>query len=192
MRFLQHLLCAALLFTNFAAYSQKEMPRKFAKGMVVLANGDTLTGLLKDNIRKEAEVIFISEAGGKKKTYQGSGIMSAEIDDVRYLCIKGDFFKIVCAGNLCFLQKASDASHIPTYNGTEAIFSNGTQGRPGDYFIYSTIDKTLKMISGNTIEAVAVSSFAGCTAAIEKAKTVKNDFAQLKDAVEIYNKSNNR
>ncbi|MEO6720081.1 MAG: hypothetical protein ABIN67_06930 [Ferruginibacter sp.] len=192
MKFLQHLLAAVLLFTSFAAYSQKEMPKGFANGMIVLGNGDTLTGLLKDNIRKEAAVVFISEAGGKKKTYQGSGIMSAEINDVRYLCIKGDFFKIVCEGNLCFLQKASDASNIPTYNGTEAIFSNGTEGRPGDYFFYSATAKTLKMISGNTIEAVAVSSFAGCTAAIDKAKAVKSDFAQLKDAVEIYNNSNNK
>ena len=190
MKSFRHLLAAAFIFTIFAAHAQNEMPKGFDKGSIVLRDGDSLTGFLKDNLRKDSSVIFIGEAGGKKMKYQGVDIVSAEINDSKYLCIKGDFFKVVCNGNLCFLQKSSDASGIPMYNGSESIFCNGTEGQPGDYFIYSTTDKQLKKISRNTIEAVAATSFAGCTAAIDKAKTVKEDFAKLKDAVEIYNSSN--
>ncbi|MEO7767920.1 MAG: hypothetical protein ABIS01_10855 [Ferruginibacter sp.] len=190
MKQLKHLLIIALIFTSIAAIAQNETPKGFTAGSIVLNDGTSLNGLLKDNLRKEAAIFFISEAGGKKKKYQGTDITGAELDGATYLCIKADFFKVVCKGNLCFLQKVSDASGIPVYNGTEAIYCNGTEGKPGDYFLYSATDKQLKMISRNTIETVAANSFSGCTAAIEKAKTVKNDLAQMKDAVDIYNQWN--
>ena len=152
MKSLKHLLATAFIFISFAAAAQNEIPQGFAKGSVGLSDGSTLTGFLKDNIRKESAVTFISEPGAKKKKYPGSDIISAEIDGAKYLCIKGDFFKVVCTGDLCFLQKSSDASAIPVYNGSEAIFSNGTEGRPGDYFIYSNTGKQLKRVSKTTVE----------------------------------------
>ena len=162
MKALKNLFTAAFVFVRVVAIAQTEIPQGFARGNIVLSDGNTITGFIKDNIRKEAVVIFIKEAGAKKKKYQGSDIISTEIDGAKYLCIKGDFFKVVCNGDVFFLQKSIDASGIPVYNGSEAIFSNGTPGKPGDYFIYSTIAKELKMVSKNTVETVAASSFAGC------------------------------
>ena len=57
----------------------------------------------------------------------------------------------------------------------------------GDYFIYNNNNKELKKVSKKNVDAVAASLFAGCTAAIEKAKTVNGDIAKVKDAVELYN-----
>jgi hypothetical protein len=85
------------------------------------------------------------------------------------------------------LQKSSDASSKPSYNGTEAIFMHGTEGKPGDYFIYDIMGKQLKLVSKKTFDKVIAVSFADCTAAIDKAKVIGNDIYQLKEAVEIYN-----
>ena len=91
-----------------------------------------------------------------------------------------------------FLQKASDASNKVSYNGSEAVFSSGTEGKPDDYFIYDNRNKELKKISKKNFDEVTAAAFAGNSAAIDKAKAASGDIAQLKEAVEIYNKPNNK
>jgi hypothetical protein len=189
MKLFKHLLSIVLLFITVAAMAQTETPKGFASGSIELTDGSTVTGFVKDNMRKEAAVFFVG-VDGKKAKYPGTDLQSANIGGTKYMCIKGDFFKVVCNGEICFLQKSSDASSIPVYNGSEAMFINGTEGKPGDYFIYSGIDKQLKKVSKATVETVAAKSFAGCTAAIDKAKAAKEDISKLKDAVEIFNNRN--
>lgn len=172
------------------ANAQTEAPKGFKKGSLVLADGSSLPGFIKDNIRSNASVSFVAETGGKKKTYNGSDLNAAEIEGTKFICIKGDFFKVLSEGELNFLQKASDASGKPTYNGSEASFSSGTEGKPNDYFIYTTTSKQLKLVSKKNMDEVIAASFAGYTAAIDKAKTVNGDLSQLKDAVELYNNRN--
>ena len=180
------ILCLVLSQSN----AQTEPPKGFKKGTIVLADGSSLPGFIKDNIRNNASVMFIFQSGGKKKNYDGSGLISAEIEGIKFICIKGDFFKVLSEGELNFLQKSSDASDKPTYNGNEATFSSGTEGKPNDYFIYNTKNKQLKLVSRKNVDEVIAASFAGNTAAIDKAKTASGDLSQLKDAVEIYNNRN--
>ena len=130
-------------------------------------------------------------ADQKKKNYAGTDLKSLEIDGAKYICIKGDFFKVLCEGELNFLQKCSDASQKPSYNGTEVIFTNGTEGKPNDYFIYSITNKQLKLVSRKNVDEVIASSFAGCREAIDKAKNANRDIYQLKDAVTVYNNRSN-
>jgi hypothetical protein len=169
------------------AHAQTEAPKGFKKGSIVLADGSNLSGFVKDNMRSNAAVVFVTEAGANKKTYNGTELVSAEIEGIKFICINGDFFKVLCEGELFFLQKSSDASGKPTYNGNEAIFSSGTEGRPNDYFIYNGKDKQLKLISKKNVDEVATACFAGHNAAIEKAKNINGDLSQIKEAVEIYN-----
>lgn len=167
-------------------HAQTEIPKGFKRGAITLSGGSHLSGYIKDNMRSNAAVVFVAE-GKDKKTYGGAELLSAEIEEVKFICISGDFFKVLCQGELCFLQKSSDASGKPTYNGNEAVFSSGTEGKLNDYFIYHGKDKLLKLVSRKNVEEVAATCFAGHTAAIEKAKTINGDLSQLKDAVEIYN-----
>ena len=88
------------------------------------------------------------------------------------------------------LQKSSDASGKPTYNGNEAIFSSGTEGKLNDYFIYNNNDKKLVLVPKKNADDVIAASFAGNAAAFDKAKTANGDLSQLKAAVEIYNNRN--
>lgn len=188
MRMLQTITVFAFFFIALNVKAQNETPKGFVKGTIVLTDNTSVSGFVKDKMKSDASISFMDE-NQKKKTYNGSDILSLSIGQENYICIKGDFFKTICSGKLCFLQKMSDASGKPTYNGTEAIFSNGTEGKPGDYFIYSSADKQLKLVAKKNFNETISAVFAGNTAALDKAKTVSGDLSQLKEAVEVYNNS---
>jgi hypothetical protein len=172
------------------ATAQTEAPKGFNTGSVTLPDNTVVTGFIKDNIRKDASVVLIT--GGKEKKYNGGDIASAVVGETNYHCMKGDFFKVVCNGELTFLQKASDASSKPTTVGHEVFFLSGTEGRPGDYFLYETKNQQLKLVSKKNLNTVITASFAGYAPAIEKAKAAEADIAQLKDAVDTFNSRSNK
>jgi hypothetical protein len=180
----------ALALAAFAAQAQNEVPKGYEKGGLVLSDGSILNGYIRDNIRSKASVNFVENAGGKKKNYEGSDLQAAEVNGVKYICINGDFFKVISQGELDFLQKASDASSKPVYAAGETLFSNGTEGAPGDYFIYDTRNSQLKHVNKKTAGEVAATTFTGCTAAIEKAKLAINEPEKMKEAVDVYNTRN--
>lgn len=186
MKILKKIPAIVFSFLFLQVNAQNEIPAGFGKGRLVLSDSSVLTGYIKDNTKKDASVVFLNEMG-KKKKYTGEELISAEVDSNRFSCFNGDFFKIVCKGEICFLQKSSDASGKPVYNGTEAFFINGTPGKPGDYFIFNNRNKALKLVSKNTFASVTASTFTGCAAAMEKVNEVQGDIARLGEAVEIYN-----
>jgi hypothetical protein len=187
MQFISSLSLALLSLIAITGYAQPETPKGFKKGSIILADGHHLDGFVKDNMRNDASIAFTAGAGSSKKSYSGNDLGSVEIEGTRFTCIRGDFFKILCEGALCFLQKSSDASGKPSYNGNEAIFSSGTEGRPNDYFIYNDKTGQLTLVTRKNLGEVAANCFAGHTAAIEKAKSAETDLSQVKAAVEMYN-----
>lgn len=185
-------LVLALSLFLLQAQAQTEVPKGFKKGAIMLADSSHLTGFIKESISHNSSVQFIAASGGKKKQYSGADIMAAEIDGVNYRCINGDFFRVICEGDMLFLQKESDASGQISYNGNDAIFSNGTDGKPGDYFIYTVAAKNLQLISKKNFEEVVTASFGTYPAAMDKARAASGDIAGLKDAVVIYNNRNSK
>lgn len=179
----------SLFFVQLQA--QNDLPKGFRKGNIVLPDNTIINGFVKDNIRGNASVVFLTEEGKKKKEYDGNGLLSVTIDSSRFICIKGDFFRVLCEGEWNFLQKASDASGKPTYNGSEAVFSNGTDGKPGDYFTYNTESRQLKLVTKKNLDAIIAASFANCASAIDKIRSAKKDSTQLKEAVAISNTRTN-
>jgi hypothetical protein len=169
------------------AHAQTNLPKGFKNGTIILADSSIVSGYIRDNMKSQASVTFFTTTSNKKQQYSGAELSGATIEGDRYTCIKGDFFKVICQGELCFLQKASDASGKPSYNGAEAVFTSGTEGKPSDYFIYDSSTKTLTLLSKRNAAAVATSAFGTCTEAIDKAKNINGDISQLKDAVETYN-----
>lgn len=190
MKLLNILAVTVLSLVLTEANAQTETPKGFTGGTITLADGSSQAGFIKDNMRKGAAVIFMTDANAKKKTYDGSVLNAVEMDGSKFICIKGDFFKVLCEGELSFLQKASDASGKPTYNGNEAIFVSGTEGKPDDYFIFNNKDRQLKLVSKKNYDNVVATSFADCTAAINKAKAINGDLSQLKGAIETFNNRN--
>lgn len=186
MKLLQILPALAILAVSFSSLKAQEAPKGFEKGKVVLTDGSVVSGYVKEKIRSNASVTVIGE-GNKKKNYSGNELLSAEVGEDKFICLKGDFFKIINDGGLKFVQKASDASDKPIYNGNQAVFANGTEGQPGDYFIYNNGTRQLKLVTKKTITAITGECFAGCDTAIAKAKTVTGDIAEVGEAVTLYN-----
>ncbi len=121
MKITKSIALLVLSLSLLSAVAQTETPKGFSKGSVTLSDGSVVTGLIKEKIRSSASVTFMTETDGKKKTYDGDKLTSVQIDAEKFLCIQGDFFKVLSEGELSFLQKTSDASGKPSYNGTEAL-----------------------------------------------------------------------
>jgi hypothetical protein len=174
------------IFANLGiANAQTKIPDGYKKTSVQLFSGATLSGYAKDNIKKSASVVFIENETTKKITYEGSQINSIKMENENFLCRGGDFFKIISAGKLTFVQKQSNAADKVSYNGNEAVFNSGTEGKIGDYFIYS--NNKLKLINKKSVASFIEIDLAGNVAAIEKAKTIDGDLLKLKEAINIYN-----
>lgn len=146
--------------------AQDKIPAGFKKGVLVMEDSSVVYGYVREHIRSNASLVFLAGPKGKRQCLDGTQIRSVQIDSIRYLCIKGDFFKVLSEGKLCFLQKAGDASGKPVYNGTEPLLINGTDGRLDDYFVYDSRDRSLRAITRKTM------------------------VRSLKEVVEIYNHDN--
>jgi hypothetical protein len=178
-------LVIAIAFSLSTIYAQ-DAPKGFTKGSIVLSDSSVLTGYIKEKIRGNASLTFV-DAENKKKNYDGHSLVAATIGDEKYICIKGDFFKVVTDGRMKLLQKSSDASSKPIYNGNQAIFINGTEGNPGDHYIYTTSSKKLKHITRKSFASVTAECFSGCEQALAKAKSINEDISRLNEAVDAYN-----
>ncbi len=174
-------LCMAAMANSANA----QVPAGFVKGAVTLSNGSTLNGYVKESIKKNAAITFTDASGINKQQYDGIQINGAVVDSVNYLCIKGDFFKTVCTGKICFLQKASNAANKASYNGNETVFSSGTEGKIGDYFVYS--NNQLTHLTKKTVNTFITEQLGSNAFAVEKAKAANGDMVLLADAVIIYN-----
>jgi hypothetical protein len=185
MKILKMLTPAFLSLFFVPVYAQTEAPKGFVKGKVILADRSVVSGFIKDRTRNDATLVVMSE--GREKTYSGYDLLSAQTEDNEYLCIKGDFFKVMSKGQLNFLQKSSNASSRPTYNGNEVLFISGTEGKAGDYFLYDNNSQELKLVSRKNLNAVISATFGSYSPAAEKARSAQGNIAGLKEAVDVYN-----
>jgi hypothetical protein len=180
------LFFSLFLLFSVSAHSQNTSLKGYKRGKILLSNGTILSGYIKDNTANDASVSFVSDSAEKKVKYSGLEIISAEIEDTKFLCLKGDFFKVLFSGELNLLQKASNVSSKPQYNGTEAIFLNGTEGKPGDYFVYGGEKNQLLWVNKKNKEAILF-LFASDTGSLEVAKQNASDKEVIKNAVALYN-----
>ena len=184
------LLMVALLGLLSITATAQTAPQGFEKGSIVLADGSTLAGWVKNEMANTASVTVMPETGGKKKRYDAYNLTSVSLNGQQYRCIKGDFFKVICAGDIDFLQKGSDCTGKMVYNGADAIYLSGTEGKLGNYFMYTAKTDALQLVTDKNLTAVTQQHFASCAAAINKAKETGADIAKLKEAVDIYNNRN--
>lgn len=184
------LMMAALLGLLSITVAQTAPPQGFEKGSIVMANGSTVAGWVKNEMANKASVTLLPEAGGKKQRHDAYNLTAVTLGSQQFRCVKGDFFKVICAGDIDFLQKASDCTGKMVYNGADAIYLSGTEGKLGNYFMYTAKTAALQLVTDKNLTAVTQTHFASCAAAINKAKETGADIAKLKEAVDIYNNRN--
>jgi hypothetical protein len=183
------MLLTTLCMAALANQPYAQIPAGFVKGTVTLSSGTVVDGYIKESIKKNATLNFIQAEGAAKIQYDGNQISAATIDSITYQCIKGDFFKVISNGKIAFLQKASNAANKASYNGTEAVFTNGTEGKIGDYFVYTNTQLT--HLNKKTVGNFITQQLGSNTAAVEKAKAANGDITLLADAVSLFNNTNN-
>lgn len=150
------------------AAAQKNIPAGFHKGQVVLFDGQTIRGYIKNTIRTNAAVVLMDE-NGNKKTYGGHQLSRVTIDSAEFVCMQNDFFEVLCPGNISVIRKSSDgAGKIIGYNGTEPVVNSGTGGKLNDLFFYKKNQNRLYRVSKKDYDAVIRTVFAGCRDIIEE------------------------
>jgi hypothetical protein len=179
------LFTIAFLLASFFTIAQTVIPKGYEKASIHLLNGNLLTGYVKNSIKKNASIIFINETDNKKTTYDGNQIISFSINEDNFICLQGDFFKVISKGKINFIQKQSNAAEVVSYNGTEAIFNSGTEGKIGDYFAYE--NKKLQILNKKTIASFIETTLISNALAVEKAKLINGDMAKLAEAINIFN-----
>ena len=106
MKILKLLCFAVLIFFFTKVNAQNEISKGYNKGTVVLSGNSIVTGFVKDNMKKDASVSFMSGTSDKKIKYSANDLISLEIDAIKFTCIKGDFFKVICNGELSLKRHA--------------------------------------------------------------------------------------
>lgn len=144
---LKNYLFALSLLLGISAMAQSEIPEGFTQGKVILNNGTAISGWIKDNMRKKSSIILYNPTNGKKAVYDANSLSEADLNNGKYLCLYGDFFKVVSSGEPSILQKSSNASGKTFYNGVETVISKGTDGKIDDQFEYSASTNELKLIN---------------------------------------------
>ncbi len=187
MKLFNALLTAACCIISTGIHAQNDIPKGFSKGNITLPGNTIVAGYVKDNLHSNGTISIITDGNDRRKNYSANEIMAALIDSTRFICIKGDFFRVISEGELYFLQKASNASNQPIYNGAEAIFIKGTEGRVNDYFFYDNRLGQLKLLTKKNRNEMIAGTFNNCAAAIARAGEAGEDLAQLRQAVDIYN-----
>jgi hypothetical protein len=181
------IIAAAISISCISLQAQNNLPKGFSKGSITLPGNTVINGYVKDNLRSKGSLEMMAAESQQRKNYNASELLGAQIDSSRFICIKGDFFRIISAGELYFLQKASNGSNEPVYNGTEAIFVKGNDGQVNDYFFYDSASQQLKLLTKKNRNEMIAGTFTNCAAAIAKASQTGTDLAQLQQAVDIYN-----
>lgn len=192
MKLFVTVFAGALLTVSIFAQGQNDVPKGFSKGNITLPGNTIVEGYVKDNLRSSGTIAFFTTENSGRKNYNANDLMAVQVDSTRFLCIKGDFFRVISEGEICFLQKASNASNQPVYNGAEAIFVKGTDGQVNDYFFYDRDHQLLKLLTRKNKNEMIAGTFTNCAAAITSADHAGADLAQLRQAVNIYNQRNQK
>lgn len=154
------LVCSILLVS--LSYAQSASATDEVSGNIVLPDNTTVTGMIKDNIRKKGELTIVNN--GKKTKYKASEIIGAQVGTVHYITWNFTFYEILWQGkNLALLRKANEPANVQ-YNGTEAI-SITSDGKVDDLFVKKNSDGTVSLINKKTAKEVLASICSSCAPA---------------------------
>ena len=183
-----------LLFGFLASHAQSSngnsIPDGFSTGSIAMADNTILEGYVKNNMKKNGEVIFLS-VDGKKTKYTASQVSTVTLGNDHYVVANNAFYKVVTDGvKIKLLRKASNASGIQ-YNGSEPIIVDAGEGAYDDYFIQTVSTKKLQLVRKKDFQKIFTSVCSDCTTLTDDLKANKIGFAEIEKAVALYNTCGN-
>lgn len=143
------ILAGALLATTFA-YAQPAPVETSAQ--ILLPDNSTITGSVKENIRKKGEVHFTID--GKRTKYRAGDISALQIGDTRYITHNYTFYEVITGNNdIMLLRKANEPASIQ-FEGREAIAIT-SEGDIDDLFLRKGNGALQLITKKNWKEAIA-------------------------------------
>ncbi len=159
----------------------------FEEGTITLANGTIKKGNIINNLAKKGTIQFKESKESKKQILDGTQLNALIIGNTNYQCINGDFFKEICLGKICFLQKASKTSTKVIYSGTTPVAIAGTNGKLNDYFLYN--NKNLQLLTKKNVSTILKATLINC-ASLNINKVNIDDLSSVAEIITSYNKCN--
>lgn len=186
--FLSIAFCSLCLVLLDNTNSLAQAPAGFKTGYIILNDNTRKEGFVKENFKSKAAVIF-QDTDGKKTTYSGNDIKEAGIGDITYISYSSDFFKLVSSGTKAsLLQKVTDASGQIIFNGSEAVgVSSGSEGAIRDFFIRTSKDNSLHLVTKKNFLSVISTYCADCPSVTESVKNNSSSYEKLEEVIQLYN-----
>ena len=167
-----------LLQISNAQPAPEKDPEGYVSGQISLSDNSTVTGTVKDNIRKKGEVTVISS--GKKTKYKAADISSLQIGSSTYITHNYTFYEVLWQGtNISLLRKANEPTGVQ-FNGTEPVVIT-SEGNVDDYFVKKGTTSSLQLLNQKNIKEVLGKICSSCAATID---ATKFDIAAIKKAIE--------
>jgi len=167
------LLPAAVVFAQPSPGNDADIA---VSGQVVLPDNSTVSGSVKDNIRKKGEITLLSN--GKKTKYKAGDISTAQVGSSNYITWNYTFYEILWQGkNLTLLRKANEPSGVQ-YSGSNAV-AVSSEGDVDDLFIRETGNPSLQWLTKKNIKEVLAKTCSSCSI-----DATKFDTDAVKKAVE--------
>jgi hypothetical protein len=175
-------LCLSIALLPLATNAQTETK----KGFVVTENDQRIEGQLQESFKKGKLVVTLP--GNARKTYAPSELKSFTLDDINYISHSNDFYKEIATGSKAQLyQKVTDNSGEKIYNGAEIVgYTTTTPGRRGDYYLLRS-GADMDLITKRNFRDYFLKLFSNNESLVSKIKDKSLDYAQLKEAVDLYN-----
>ena len=179
-------LLTCFLSLNAQPSAISKIPDDFTQGTLLMPDNSVAEGHIKNNLKKNGEIIFLSHDGRKTK-FTASQLSGFSTGDIQYLAIDNTFYRLVTDGSkIKLLRKASNPPVIQ-YNGSEPILVSSVEGSYDDYFIQTVSTKKLQLVRRKDFTKVFLAVCSDCATISENVKTNKLGFAEIEQVVAAYN-----
>ncbi|MBL7745187.1 MAG: hypothetical protein JNN00_17055 [Chitinophagaceae bacterium] len=139
-------------------------PEAVVSGQITLPDNSTVSGSIKDNIRKKGELVMMNS--GKKIKYKAGEINSAQVGGVNYITWNYTFYEILWQGtNLTLLRKANEPAGVQ-YSGSDAVVVS-SEGNVDDLFVRKKGEASLMLLTKKTAKEVLGKLCSSCAGGVD-------------------------
>jgi hypothetical protein len=185
-----HLSFILFLSGFFSVHAQtppgSPIPNGFKPGVIMMHGNITHNGYIKNNMKKNGEIVFLS-SDGKKTKYTAAQLYHVTVDSKEYIISNNAFYHVIADGaKIKLLQKASNSSAIQ-YNGSEPIVADAGEGSYDDYFIQTAGTTKLQLVRKKDFAKIFSTVCADCPTLTHELSDNKLGFEEIEQAVALYN-----